>query len=142
MRFLVRTFAEWTSGKRCLSTFPLSSLKDAAIGIDASYYLGLHLHHEPSKEPLLTALGGFPFGLKVLVEKELQDLKQLGITAVFVFPGLEFGKKEFFYDPQTADALGNDRAWELYDQGLGERVVEAFGKEAGPVACLKRVVLI
>jgi hypothetical protein len=129
-RLLVRTFSEWTNGRgeKCLSTFPLSHLKDAAIGIDASYYLDLHLHRDASKENLLTALGGFPFALKASVERDLQELKQLGITAVFVFPGLDFGKKEFVYDPQSAEALQNDRAWELYDQGLGEKVVEAFGK--------------
>jgi hypothetical protein len=46
---------------------------------------------------LLIALGGFPFALRSNIEQELQNFKALNIACVFVFDGLDFGRR----DPQT-----------------------------------------
>lgn len=71
------------------------------------------------------ALGGFPFALRSNIEKELQTFKTLGVGCVFVFNGLEFGKKDNRTPPQSP-SRSYDQAWELYDQQQADRVVDAF----------------
>ncbi|KAL2361646.1 hypothetical protein RJZ56_005463 [Blastomyces dermatitidis] len=117
-------FDEWASGRA--QTLPLSALKGAVIGIDASHYLDQHLNHHATKEPLLIALGGFPFSLKSNIEKELQALKNLNITCVFVFNGLDFGKRETDFSAQANSTRALEQAWELYDQKQADQVVDAF----------------
>jgi hypothetical protein len=73
----------------------------------------------------LGALGGFPFALRSNIEKELQTFKNLGVGCVFVFNGLEFGKKDHLAATQPA-SRSYDQAWELYDQQQADRVVDAF----------------
>lgn len=96
------------------------------MGIEASHYLDLHLNHYSSKEPLLIALGGFPFALKSNVEKELQNWKSHGVTPVFVFNGLDFGKREHNFTAQNDSLRALDQAWSFYDQQQADQVVDAF----------------
>ncbi|KGQ01780.1 hypothetical protein PAAG_11503 [Paracoccidioides lutzii Pb01] len=120
----IRAFDDWASGRA--QTLPLALLKGAVIGIDASHYLDQHLNHHATKEPLLIALGGFPFSLKANIEKELQALKNAGITCVFVFNGLDFGKREPDFSTQADSTRALQQAWELYDQQQADQVVDAF----------------
>ena len=106
------------------------------MGIDAFHYLDLHLNHYATKEPLLIALGGFPFALKSNIEREIQALKTLGITCVFVFSGLEFGKKEHSFAAQAESARALDQAWNFYDQQQAEQVVDAFSAAGWSRICL------
>lgn len=115
---------EWSSGRNL--SLPLPALKGAVIGIDASHYISQHLGLRSTREPLLVALGGFPFTLKNSIEKELRYLKSLDIVCVFVFNGLEFGKKDKRPRVETESAKAFERAWELYDQQQADQVVEAF----------------
>lgn len=78
-----------------------------------------------TREALLGALGGFPFALRNNIEKELQTFKNLGVSCVFVFNGLDFGKKDNRAAPQSA-SRSFEQAWELYDQQQADRVVDAF----------------
>lgn len=121
---LVRALDDWAASHTL--SLPLSSLKGAVIGIDASHYIYQHLHHHSTREPLLIALGGFPFALRNNIEQELQSFKNLGIACVFVFDGLEFGKR----DPQTQAraerARAFEQAWDLYDKQQADKVVDAF----------------
>lgn len=96
------------------------------IGIHASHYLDQHLNHHVTKEPLLIALGGYPFALKAHIERELQALKNLGITCFFVFDGLEVGKPEPNLAAQAHSARALEQAWDFYDQQQAEQVVDAF----------------
>lgn len=120
---LVRPFDEWAIGRT--QSLPLSSLKGAIVGIDASYFIEQHLINVSTREALLGALGGFPFALRNNIEKELQTFKNLGVGCVFVFNGLDFGKKDNRATPQSA-ARSFEQAWELYDQQQADRVVDAF----------------
>ncbi|KAI1945161.1 hypothetical protein LOZ57_004459 [Ophidiomyces ophidiicola] len=120
----IPVFDEWASSRS--QTLSLSALKGAVIGIHASHYLDLHLNHNLTKEPLLIALGGFPFALKAHIEKELQALKNAGITCVFVFDGLEIGKPEQDIAAQNQSTRALRQAWEYYDQQQADQVVDAF----------------
>ena len=75
------------------------------------------------------ALGGSPFALASSIEKELRVLKSLDVVCVFVFNGLDFGKKDKQrprggVESESVQAF--ERAWDLYDQQQAEQVVDAF----------------
>lgn len=99
-------------------------MKGAVVGIDASHYINQHLVNQSTREALLGALGGFPFALRANIEKELQTFKNLGVGTIFVFNGLDFGKKE--HRTQPAASRSFEQAWDLYDQQQADQVVDAF----------------
>ena len=107
-------------------SLPLSALKGAVVGLDASHYIQQHLVNQSTREALLGALGGFPFALKANIEKELQTFKNLGVKCIFVFNGLDFGKKDEKPRNQSAMVRSFEQAWELYDQQQADQVVDAF----------------
>ncbi|RHZ52224.1 MKT1 family protein [Aspergillus thermomutatus] len=127
---ILRPLDEWASART--QSLPLSALKGAVVGIDASHYISQHLLHHSTREPLLVALGGFPFALKSNIEKELQSFKELGVACLFVFNGLEFGKKDQRPHVQTESLRAFEQAWELYDQQQADQVVDAFSSAGTP----------
>ncbi|KAJ5546330.1 hypothetical protein N7494_003915 [Penicillium frequentans] len=126
----IRPFDDWAVGRT--QSLPLSALKGAVIGIDASHYIQQHLVNQSTREALLGALGGFPFALRSNIEKELQALKNLNIGCVFVFNGLEFGKRDHRIQTQPASVRSFEQAWELYDQQQADQVVDAFSNAGTP----------
>lgn len=126
----IRPLDEWASART--QSLPLSALKGAVVGIDASHYISQHLLHHSTREPLLVALGGFPFALKTNIERELQSFKELGVACLFVFNGLEFGKKDQRPHVQTESLRAFEQAWELYDQQQADQVVDAFSGAGTP----------
>jgi hypothetical protein len=123
----IRPLDDWVSGISArTSSLPLSALKGAVVGIDASHYISQHLLHPSTREPLLIALGGFPFALRSNIEKELQAFKDLGVACVFVFNGLDFGKKNQRPHAHHETVRAFEHAWELYDQQQADQVVDAF----------------
>jgi hypothetical protein len=121
---LVRGLDEWANARS--RSLALSTLKGTVIGVHASHYLDQHLNHHVTKEPLLIALGGFPFALKANIERELLALKSLGVTPIFVFDGLEVGKPALDTPSRARSARALEQAWEFYDQQQAEQVVDAF----------------
>lgn len=81
----------------------------------------------PSKEPLLSALGGFPFALKTHLENELEALQAAGVKPLFVFTGLDFAVKSQPSKQLSRAARLNAEAWELYNQHQAVQAVETFG---------------
>ncbi|KAJ5101805.1 hypothetical protein NUU61_004027 [Penicillium alfredii] len=128
----IRPFDEWTVGRA--QSLPFSALKGAVVGIDASHYITQHLTNQSTREALLGALGGFPFALRGNIEKELQAFKNLGVACIFVFNGLEFGKKDYTTHTQPGLVRPFEQAWDLYDQQQADQVVDAFSN-AGMLAC-------
>lgn len=120
----VRPLDEWAAARNL--SLPLASLKGAVVGIDASHYLSLHLRNPSTREPLLVALGGFPFALKNNIERELQTFKDLGVRCLFVFNGLDFGNREERPNVHTESLRAFEQAWEFYDQQQADQVVDAF----------------
>ncbi|KAF9884592.1 hypothetical protein FE257_001414 [Aspergillus nanangensis] len=126
----IRLLDDWLVSRT--SSLPLSVLKGSVVGIDASHYISQHLLHPSTREPLLVALGGFPFALKSNIERELQAFKELGIGCLFVFEGLDFGTKDQrpHVSPESVRAF--EQAWDLYDQQHADKVVDAFSGAGTP----------
>jgi hypothetical protein len=102
-------------------------LKDSVLGIEADHYLQKLLTTTPSKEPLVVALGGFPFNLRNTVEADIDDLRKAGIKPIFVFKGFKTVPIEAPFTVNDEGLAQRSRAWELYDRGLANEAVEAFG---------------
>ncbi|KAH8425315.1 MKT1 family protein [Aspergillus melleus] len=126
----IRLLDEWAAPRT--QSLPLSVLKGAVVGIDASHYISQHLLQPSTREPLLVALGGFPFALKTNIERELQTLKELGVSCFFVFNGLDFGTKDQRPIVQPESARSFEQAWDLYDQQQADQVVDAFSGAGTP----------
>ncbi|KAE8148945.1 PIN domain-like protein [Aspergillus avenaceus] len=126
----IRLLDEWAEART--QSLPLSALKGAVVGIDASHYIHQHLLHPSTREPLLVALGGFPFALRNNIERELQVFKDLGVSCIFVFNGLDFGTKNQrpHVSPESVRAF--EQAWDLYDQQQADQVVDAFSGAGTP----------
>lgn len=124
LSLIVRGLDEWAATRT--QTLGLPALKGAVVGVHASHYLDFHLNCQSTKEPLLIALGGFPFALKANIERELKALKSLDVTLVFVFDGLHVGKPHPDFEGQTQHSRALEQAWEFYDQQQADQVVDAF----------------
>lgn len=107
---------------------PLTCLKDSVIGIDAAYYLEHFL--TPSKEPLLSALGGSPLGLESAIMKELSVLQGAGFKPHFVFNGLDYGIKDDPFGPSITSSLLNANAFDIYEKEMPDEAILLF-KESG-----------
>ncbi|GKZ20091.1 hypothetical protein AbraIFM66951_008189 [Aspergillus brasiliensis] len=126
----IRPLDEWAATRT--QSLPLSALKGAVVGIDASHYISQHLLQPSTREPLLVALGGFPFALKNNIERELKAYKDLGVACIFVFNGLDFGKKDQRPHVQQESVRAFEQAWDLYDQQQADQVVDAFSSAGTP----------
>lgn len=129
----VRTLDEWAAPR--LQAYPLAALKDTVVGIEAAHYLDRLLSNPPSKEPLLSALGGFPFALRTHIENELEAMQSFGIKPLFVFSGMDYAVKEKSSREMTDSVRLNSEAWGLYNQHQAVRAVETFGNSGGLI-CL------
>ena len=131
----VQKLDQWAS--KFVEHCQLQMLKDATIGVDATYYLNLRLNGN-GEEPLKHALGGLPFVFKKAVEDDIAFLRQNGITLVFVFSGLDYVNKSLA-DSQLADSKRvQDEAWHHYLNGDSKRTVDDFGKAKYPVDTMTR----
>ena len=127
----VQTFEEWAAPSIC--TYDLDDprlqekLNDSVIGVDASYYLDLRLN-KTSHEPLLHALGGFPYSLKKILDDDIQLLKTFKIKLMFVFDGLDFRNKE----PPSSRSVVNRRVhedgWKHYSDRDPEQTLADFSR--------------
>lgn len=112
----------WARDLNVALSEPLSTLKNARVGVDATYYLQQFLI-PPVKEPLNSALGGFPLGLEATITKELTAIVEAGCQLQFVFDGLDYGIKDSPFAAQNAALAINSQAFEIYEQ---DRAVEAI----------------
>lgn len=122
---MIQDFDAWSSNRSETNNF--SDLEGSTIGIEAAFYLHRLLSLPPAKEPLLSALGGYPFALRAHIENEIEILRGLQITPLFVFNGLDVGKKDRPFKASDDAARLNAEAWDLYHQHLAEKAVDTFG---------------
>ena len=107
---------------------PLSCLKSSVIGVDALYYLeNLLAAH---KEPLLSALGGFPLALETRIVKELREIQSCGAKLHFVFNGLDWGIKDDHFAISIASARQNATAFDIYENDRAKEAIGVF-RESG-----------
>ncbi|KAL8815851.1 MAG: hypothetical protein Q9223_005053 [Gallowayella weberi] len=106
---------------------PISYLNDSVIGIDAAYYL-----ESTAKEPLLSALGGFPLGLESSIVRELNDLQSVGLRPHFVFNGLDYGIDDDSFGPSLTCAANIALAFETYESNQAPRSAQMFKTSGAP----------
>ena len=96
---------QWAAS-RVQERYPLSMLKDAVIGVDASHYLDLRLNGT-AEEPLKHALAGTPFCLRPNLLDDVEICNTAGCKLVFVFNGLDHINKSPppSQSPQSAKAV-------------------------------------
>jgi len=104
----------------------LSDLRGATIGIDASFYLSFLL--SSYDEPLLTVLGGLPLAFRHHISIHLEFLRQNEITPIFVFNGLDIGRKHTPFKTSDETTKSISEGWDLYVKGLGQDAVKKFGQ--------------
>lgn len=121
--FVVPAFDAWSG--RLAKSMPLTCLNDSVIGIDATYFLEGFLA-PPTKEPLLSALGGYPLMLESTIVKQLLDLQSAGFKPHFVFDGLDFGIKDDPFGPSIASASANAVAFDTYERDLAAEAIDMF----------------
>ncbi|RVX65906.1 hypothetical protein B0A52_10213 [Exophiala mesophila] len=131
----IQKFELWAS--KHVDFCPLQSLKDAVIGVDASYYLDLRLNGN-NEEPLKHALGGIPFCYKKAVEDDIALLRQHGVTPIFVFNGLDFVNKSKPDSLSVDSKRVQDEAWHHYLSGDSKKTVADFGKAKYPIDIMTR----
>lgn len=119
----------WVS-PRLTQTMPLSCLKGSMIGVDAIYYLATLL--VAHREPLLSALGGFPLGLEHTIKNDLDNLRSSGVQLHFVFNGLDFGSKEDPFVRSTRAADVHAHAFETYEQDQAQEAIKIFKTSGVP----------
>lgn len=125
---MIRDFDTWAAP--LVETSSFSDLRNCVVAIEASHYLQRYLVGPPIKEPLVVALGGFPYSLKATISNELETFRDHGITPFFVFSGLNAGKKDRVFQASEEATRINAEAWELYNQHQAQRAVEAFGSSS------------
>ncbi|EKG16520.1 DNA repair protein [Macrophomina phaseolina MS6] len=106
----------------------LEELAGCSVAIDAADHLNRLLNDPQWKEPLLPALGGLPFSMKRLVDDDLQRWKNHKIQPLFVFNGLDIGRREKLFRTSDEASRVTAEAWELYNQSEAERAVTTFGE--------------
>lgn len=121
----------------------LAELDGATVAIEAKFFLRKYFDREgESYEPLLPALGGLPFGLEAFLDKELAALRECGIHPIFIFDGLDSGKKHGPFEMTRKSSERNKAAWDLYAQSQRqesriqqEELVEAFRRSGRSSWC-------
>lgn len=121
-----RTFDAWSQANGRSQHLPIAVLKDTAVGIDADSYLRKLL--VSLNEPLVSALGGFPYSLGSILLRDLRDFRDAGIKPLFVFSGLDIEPSEEPFSVKDDSAILRTRGWDLYDRGQATEAVDAFSQ--------------
>ncbi|RMZ90567.1 hypothetical protein DV736_g2203, partial [Chaetothyriales sp. CBS 134916] len=131
----IEKFDVWAS--RLRHNLPLSTLKDAVLGIDASYYLELALRN--NEEYLINAHGGLSFTLERELEDDLKVLRAAGVGAVFVFNGVSHVNKSpsDWQSAQSTQAIENGFI-KIRNKDDQSKIAEEFSKAKYPVEILHR----
>lgn len=125
----VQSIEEWAASS--IRTFPITSLRNAIIGVDALHYLDLRLNTPTSIEPLLNAIGGYPYSLKAALRDDLAAFRAIDATLVFVFDGLNYRQKE------TNSTTRLQESQKAHKDGWKEYYNKENGKEVAAERTLK-----
>lgn len=129
---MIKQFEEWST--HLAEAAPFEQLTGSVAGIEAADYLRslpkatIPTIDRPIKEVLVPALGPTPFGLKSAIKASINVWRQKGIEPLFVFSGLEVGKREAAFAASEEAARINANAWNLYYNNDADASVTAFGK--------------
>lgn len=93
----------------------------------ANYYLQSII--DAGGEPLLAALGGYPFSMRGPIEDDLRAWMAHGITPTFYFDGMGTAGSEEMAMREAQTAMGRmEEAWKPYYDNRPAEAVQAFGR--------------
>jgi hypothetical protein len=122
------TFRDWAQEESVLRFTKLDQFRGKRIAFDAEHYLHSLLTDAATKEPLLPALGGLPFAIRLNIDRDLKRYQTAGIAPTFVFNGLDVASRDrsaiASESKKAASTLAE--AWSTYDQGNGDKAVGTF----------------
>lgn len=124
-----KSFKDWAVHENVAITSPVEQFKDKRIGVDARDYLH-SLLTKHSREHLVPALGGKPFGLYSAVDEDIEGFRAANIEPIFIFNGLDLACRDraaVLNEGKMASNILNE-AWTIYDEGKGADAVDQFGK--------------
>jgi len=111
----------------------LTELSGAVVAIEAGFFLKRLLEKEDGLpyEGLVSATGGIPYHLRSFIEDDLEKFKTAGVDVLFVFDGLDAGKKftPFSQSNNAVEKCG--RAWSLYDGGMDSEQARQRFRQTG-----------
>ncbi|KAJ9627851.1 hypothetical protein H2203_003069 [Taxawa tesnikishii (nom. ined.)] len=124
---MISGFEEWASSAQLVERGSLELLRGSVMGFEADEFIGRILTSIPTREPLLPALGGLPFGLDGHIEERLTALSEFDIKPVFVFNGLNPYGQERKLDAQLRAISSIKTAWDYYSASHPDLAVAEFG---------------
>jgi Temperature dependent protein affecting M2 dsRNA replication len=139
---MINSFEGFLRAQNLTHTVPLSTIKDARLGIDLALYLRSLLSSPETSEPYVGALGGSPLALISHIENDLHVLDKAKVKPVFVLGGIlpsRRGKPILADDPRTDQRR---LAWECYERGDVDGTIRHLGRSGSvQVPDLVRAVL-
>ena len=128
----VASFDSWAVAAQVPVTQPLQGIgqrgEEPIIAVDAAHYL--EQYRFPAKEPLVTALGGFPMNLEAVITKDVHEIESFGCKLFFFFDGLDYGPDDDPYGTSMEAMATNSRAFDVYEQGDAVGAINDF-KQSG-----------
>lgn len=121
-------FEEWVSNANLRERSHFKTLKNASVAIEADHYLSRLMSVPPTKEPLLSAIGGLPFALRNTVASHLQILRDEGIKVFFVFNGMDGYRQDDVMEDAEKNRETHQNAWNMYEHQQPQEAVNTFGK--------------
>ena len=98
--------------------------EEPVIAMDAAHYLDQYRF--PAKEPLVTALGGFPMNLESVIIKDIREIESFGCKTSFFFNGLDYGPDDEPFGPSMEAMSMNTKAFGVYENGDSFGAVDDF----------------
>jgi hypothetical protein len=124
---MISGFNEWAASAQLGRTDSFAELNERRLGIEAEDFIANILTTSPTKEPLLPALGGLPFGLEEIITSQVGILRRHGCQPYFIFSGVTSNGQEERLQASTRATKSIANAWELYGASEPERAVAEFG---------------
>ncbi|CDK28227.1 unnamed protein product [Kuraishia capsulata CBS 1993] len=112
----IKTLESYLFDNYALTSYQVEILRYSKLGIDVDHYLSRLISGK--RETALEGLGGFPVTLIQLIEQDLNALKELEVTPIFVFSGLETTLQ--YQALQNPDMLPNER----YHRRVWDRIAK------------------
>ena len=128
----IASFDTWAAAAQLPTVQPLNSIgepgEEPVIAIDASHYL--EQYRFPAKEPLVTALGGFPMNLEAVITKDIHEIESFGCKVFFFFNGLDYGPEDDPFGASIKAVATNTKAFAVYEEGDALGAINDF-KQSG-----------
>lgn len=125
---MIQDFKQWAEPH--VETNSFADLSGTVLGIEASFYISYLLDTTRKiHEGLLCAVGGIGNGFAHHFNIHLDILQHYDITPIFIFNGLETGKRYEPFKESRETARAVSEGWETYHKtDTAQEAVTSFGK--------------